>query len=517
MLNCRFSIAVIIILRVYRRFFFGILCSMKKMNLLLICSDQHRYDTLGCYGNLQVETPALDRLARNGAVFENTYCNGPLCVPSRMSFLTGLLPSECEVLTNGDVLDSRRPTFAHMLSWGGYRTALAGRMHFLGPDQHHGFMERLTGDVFPYAVYSTLEKPYAPLEGRLGNGASAQPVKVSGSGSTNRIDYDRAVNTDACNWLRKYAAGGGDSPFMMTVGYWDPHPPYIAPKQYYSKYTGFEPSFMSRESSLHPFLEGRREQIRAFELPEEAHIRAVRAYYGLVSFIDDQVGELIDTLESEGLLDNTAILYFSDHGEMLGDFGLWAKNCFFEPSVKVPMILSLPGKDGKGKRVNSPVSLVDLLPTLSELTGISYTGFHRGESILPLLAHDDRYERPVYSEYYPSGSGRGCRMIRRGKWKYIRYGGYEERELYDVEADPKETVNMADDNSCSGLVRSFEQDLQKDGWTPRVDDYIRGSCHRLGYYDMRMKMKQGISPADYPEEINGFWSPIRECGNYLDE
>jgi choline-sulfatase len=492
---------------------------MKKMNLLLICSDQHRAAAAGEAGDFPVSTPALDSLADSGTVFENAYTNAPLCVPSRMSFLTGLLPSACEVLDNTNVLDSRRPTFAHLLTGGGYRTVLAGRMHFLGPDQHHGYTERLTGDVFPYAIYSTLNKPYAPLEGRLGNGSSSEPVRISGSGSTNRIDFDRAVTRDACAWLREYGSSGTGSPFMMTVGYWNPHPPYIAPDEFYSQYTGYNRNFRHIDPGrLHPFIRARRDQINAAELPTEAQLRAVRAYCGLVSFIDTQVGDLLYTLDKAGLSRNTAVIYFSDHGEMLGDYGIWAKNCFYDPAVKVPLIARLPGKDRacSGIGITDPVSLLDLFPTLLDLGGISWNGKHQGDSLLPLLAGKSLPERPVISEYYPNGSGRGCRMLLRGRWKLNVYGGFETPELYNLEADPEERNNLAGDPGLQALKLSMERELFRDGWTVHTDGLIRGKLAETGYPETRRRMRAGIKPEDYPETIPGFWHPITGSKNYLD-
>ncbi|MFP4443692.1 MAG: sulfatase-like hydrolase/transferase [Spirochaetia bacterium] len=489
------------------------------MNLLLICSDQHRASAVGPEGEIPVSTPVLDSLCEDGAVFENAYTNAPLCVPSRMSFLTGLLPSACEVLDNTDVLDSRRTTFAHLLSGGGYRTVLAGRMHFLGPDQHHGYTERLTGDVFPYALYSTLNKPYAPLAGRLGNGSSSEPVKISGSGSTNRIDFDRAVTRDACDWLRNYGSSGSSSPFMMTVGYWNPHPPYIAPGDFYSKYAESTRSFRHIEPELlHPFIRARRNQIDASGLPMEIKLRTFRAYCGLVSFIDHQVGELLNTLDNAGLSENTAVIYFSDHGEMLGDYGIWAKNCFYDPAVKVPFIVRMPGnyRKSSGVRITDIVSLLDLFPTLLDLAGVSWNGKYQGDSLAPLFSGDSLPARPVISEYYPNGSGRSCRMIRRGRWKLNVYGSYETGELYDLESDPEERVNLAGDPGLGSVESSLERELYRDGWTAGTDGLVRGKLAEKGYTEMRRRMISGIKPEDYPESIPGFWHPITGSENYLD-
>jgi choline-sulfatase len=202
----------------------------KQPNILIVCSDQHSVHVSGSYGNKIISTPNLDRLSREGTQFDAAYCNCPLCVPSRMSFLSGLYPFKCDVLNNGCILDSRIPTFPYLLGGAGYHTVLSGRMHFVGPDQLHGFVERLVGDVRPYAFYG-LERPFptSPLPGELAHMEKPDPLQTVGGGSTSLLDYDKAVTEATCQWLNTYSESENNPPFLMAVGFFNPHCPYIAP------------------------------------------------------------------------------------------------------------------------------------------------------------------------------------------------------------------------------------------------------------------------------------------------
>ncbi len=208
--------------------------SRKRPNILLICSDQHTPYVLGCYGNNFVHTPHLDRLAEEGVSFSSAYCNAPLCGPSRMSFLTGRYPYECDVLHNGSTLSSIIPTYAHLLGAAGYHTVLSGRMHFMGPDQRHGFMERLVGDVAPYTHWRSGVE-YSGL-GDLGNMNKPDPLLAVGAGHTFDLDYDEKVTEETCKWLKYYQKQKVNMPFLMTVGFFNPHCPYIAPRKLFDKY-----------------------------------------------------------------------------------------------------------------------------------------------------------------------------------------------------------------------------------------------------------------------------------------
>jgi len=303
----------------------------RRPNILLICSDQHSPYVLGCYGDSIVHTPHLDRLAAEGVTFSSAYCNAPLCGPSRMSFLTGMYPYECDALHNGSTLSSIIPTYAHMLGAAGYHTVLSGRMHFMGPDQRHGFMERLVGDVTSYTHWKG-GIDYPGL-GDLGHMGKPDPLLAVGAGHTFDMDYDEKVTEETCKWLRDYHKQKVDMPFLMTVGFFNPHCPYIAPRKLLDKYYDRIPfSLPSREeiNALHPFHKAYRELIEIESVPEENLRKAKAAYYGLVELVDSWIGRILSTLDETGLARDTIVIYFSDHGEMLGEHGRWHKGCFLK-------------------------------------------------------------------------------------------------------------------------------------------------------------------------------------------
>lgn len=337
-----------------------------KPNILLICSDQHSRRISGCYEDSIVDTPAMDRLAKEGTLFKSAYCNAPLCVPSRMSFLTGLYPFKNECLNNGMCLDSRIPTFAHMALTEGYHTVLSGRMHFMGQDQYHGFVERLVGDVGGYDLGTGI-LPFTPLVGDLANGSLPDPFNVVGAGETYCLDYDRDVTATTCDWLNRHA-DDEHFPFLMMVGFFNPHCPFIVSPELYEKYKGkvslqkISAKELDEQHALHQqFREKSSDGVA-----DELKLKARTAYYGQVDFLDQQINKILETLDSAGLAKNTIVVYFSDHGEMLGAHGRWHKMCFFEDSIGVPLLIRMPDQAGAGEVVSANVSLVDLFPTICD-------------------------------------------------------------------------------------------------------------------------------------------------------
>lgn len=452
----------------------------KKTNVLLICSDQHNPEISGCYGNKIIDTPNIDRLSQEGTTFDSAYCNCPICVPSRLSFLSGLYPFEIECLGNDSVLDSIVPTYAHMAAIAGYHTMLSGRMHFQGPDQRHGFVERLVGDCAPYEFWGR-KNDLAPLNSKLGNMSLSEPLSQVGAGNTSRLDYDLAVTEASCLWLQNYAKNP-EVPFMMTVGLMAPHCPYIAPPNLYDKYK--ERVFLHEVEeehleSLHPIHKKYRESIDIENTPFENQLKAKIAYYCLVDFLDSQVGRILETLENTGLLDNTIIVYFSDHGEMLGSHGRWHKGCFFEDSTRVPVIIRMPNSQNAGKRIDQHISLIDLFPTICEWTGAKFKHEIRGDSLMPLI-NNELWTRKnlIKVEYY---EGDCQRMIRCDEWKFCYYSNYPDNyELYNLKEDPDELINRAKDPDCEILIKKLLAEIFNDGWN---DDVLKNRDQRLSRFD----------------------------------
>ena len=416
-------------------------------NILLIMSDQHSPRLLGCTGNEVVRTPALDRLAARGVCFANNHCANPLCVPSRMTFLTSRHSSDIRVWTNRCRLQSDIPTFVHHLVNAGYETVLCGRMHFNGPDQRHGFERRIIGDISPQLGHIPTYTA----------GQTAAGVKVAGPGRTAYTRYDEDVTQVACQFLESLDKNPGNQPFFMTVGYVLPHCPFIAPKRLFDEYLEKidVPQLPQRyHDSLHPFMKSWREHRGVDELTEE-HIRIARAaYYGLVTFMDELIGKLLSTLADTRFADNTLILYTSDHGEMAGEHRMWWKSSFYQDSVGVPLIFSLPGQFAEGRTITDVTSLLDIGPTLADLAGAEPMFGIRGRSLRGFLAGDGKvpdWHNTAFAELGGLQNDPPARMIRRGNWKLNYFHGYDRPQLFNLETDPGEWNDLADDPDYSRI------------------------------------------------------------------
>lgn len=352
---------------------------MKAPRMILFLSDQHRADVLGCAGDPRARTPHLDRLADQGTRFSNAFCNSPVCGPSRMSMLTGLLPTTNGVLTNRHALPSNIPTIAHVMAAAGYDTVLCGRMHFIGPDQRHGFQERLVGDIGP-ADAAFRELDLGPYTGFTGQGR--EMLKVSGPGSGPSALYDREV-VDAA--LERLAAQPEDRPLFLVVGTHAPHNPYVCSKDLYDFYYEHLPP--PDMKAIREFHAGTSPAIRSWwtsrnmEAVTSEEIRRSRAaYYGMVEEMDLQVGRLLEKVDPARDL----FLYTSDHGDMAGEHGMFWKSCFLDGAVKVPMIWRGPDVEC-GRDVSEPVSLLDLAPTFAAAAEADGLYGAEGDSLLQTL------------------------------------------------------------------------------------------------------------------------------------
>jgi len=479
-----------------------------KPNVLLFCPDQHTPHVLGCYGDPVARTPRLDRLAEEGVVFRSAYCNQPICVPSRMSFLTGRYPHRIDVWGNGYCLPSTVPTVAHALGRAGYRTALCGRMHFIGPDQRHGFQERPVGDPGPYAHWSSC-CGYDPLDRHLGNMSTPAPLTQVGSGSTWTPEFDRQVTDAACAWLGGCARQDDGRPFLLTVGLFNPHCPYIAPRERYQRYVDAValPDIPAGHlDGLHPFHKTYRDRIRAADITDETARKARAAYYALVEMVDECFGRVLDAVDRHGLADNTIVVYFSDHGDLLGEHGRWHKGCFYEGSVGVPLMVRWPGQLPAGRRVRETVSLVDLMPTLCQWTGAPVPKGIDGRSFAPLAMGDDpAWPDRALAEYYTGNDA--VRMVREGPWKLVYYNRYQP-ELYNLDEDPAELHDRAADPACAGVRESLLQRVFADGWHPDLwrDADARHKANDYWYGHLWAREMRRHDPA-FDRDTPDFWQP----------
>ncbi len=455
------------------------MANRERPNLLYIHSDQHSPLVAGCYGDGLARTPNLDRLAESGTLFENAYCPSPICVPSRMSMLTGRHPYQNRVWTNEHVLSSAIPTFAHAMGGAGYRPIIVGRMHVLGPDQLHGYAERLVGDHGPNHLGGS------PVERGVLSG-TAGPDRISlersGAGQNAYQVHDEYVTAATVDVLKRLGvekrSGQRAGPFSLTVGLMLPHPPYVARREDYSLYEGR--MTLPRKPApplepVHPHLRWWRQHTGLEDVAEEDALRARAAYWGLVTRVDAMLGEIMSALEENGLAENTLVVYTSDHGDMLGEHGLWWKHTFYEESARVPLIVSWPGVVQAGQRCQRVVSALDVTATMLEATDGPALPNACGRSFLDLIAGEDMggaWEDVAFSEYcsdeYAPLGGCYQRMVRLDEWKLIYYHG-QEPQLFNLGEDPDELVDRARDPACASVREALTHRVLE-GWDP---DQIR--------------------------------------------
>ncbi|MGM0493155.1 MAG: sulfatase-like hydrolase/transferase [Armatimonadota bacterium] len=440
----------------------------EQPNILLMVSDQHAHDVMGCAGDPLIRTPNLDALAERGTMFENAHCAAPLCVPSRMTMLTGRHCSEIGVWTNECYLDSDIPTFAHSLGAAGYETVLCGRMHFIGPDQRHGFHKRIMGGPGGHTHPGSCP-PNMPGELLAATGQSYTAVACAGAGETAYQAYDEAVVVRSREWLQERAGSDDERPFLLTAGFVLPHCPFVAREDLYDYY--YERIDVPEMpdgylENLHPAMKEWRQSRGITDLTEEEIRKARAGYYGIVEHFDEVVGGMLQALEASGLGDDTIVVYVSDHGESAGRNGLWWKSQFYHHSVGVPMIMAGPGIPQATR--SEIVSLLDLAPTFSELADAPDVPRGSGQSLLPLM--HDRLCAPWRDEALAEMVNIGPRypypgrMIRRGPWKLMHYEGCEPL-LFNLEEDPEEFDDRAQDRECRD-VRAYLQDRLLEGWDP---------------------------------------------------
>lgn len=422
-----------------------------KPNIVMIMADQFTSNAIGALGHPAVKTPNLDRLVHSGATFENCYCNSPICVASRASFLTGKHISKIGVYDNGSEFPASLPTFVHHLRRGGYETVLSGKMHFIGPDQLHGFESRLTKDIQP----STFDLTPDWTKGVYANpGTGVKRLKNSGVCGWNKIlDYDEKVLHRTLEQIRTFSMREKQKPFFLCASFFHPHDPFEITQEYWNMYRDTDIPVPDvppkRLDDMHPFNQWiqMHHEIDTCELTEEEIQKNRRAYYGMVTYFDDKVGQIIDELERMNIVDNTMIVVTSDHGEMLGEHGMWFKRTFFDPAAKVPLIVSYPERFPAGKKVNKVVSLVDLAATLMQMADVpeynKWISAMDGDSFEPLLVGDDAgWKDEVICEYYGEGPIHPMIMLRKGRYKYVHVHEHEPL-LFDMVQDPYETRNLA--------------------------------------------------------------------------
>jgi len=441
-------------------------------NILLIMADQLAPQALPCYGHPLVKAPHICALAQRATLFCNAYTNFPLCAPSRASLLTGRYASSISVWDNAAELPASTPTVAHYLRAAGYEATLCGKMHFVGPDQLHGYGERLVTDIYPANFAWTPDWTEGPRNRPTGINMRA----VIDSGSclrTLQIDYDDEVEFFGVQKLYDLARFPDKHPFFLTLSFTHPHSPFIARQEYWDLYRHEDidmpkvpPIPLAEQDEMSQWLHF----AHGGDLDEvsQEHVRNARhAYYAMVSYIDAKVGRLIATLKELGLDKSTVVVFTADHGEMLGERGGWYKQYFYEPSVRVPLIIAEPGQT-EFHSIETPVSLIDLAPTFIDYANSGQVCEQAtpmdGRSLRPLVSGVQADFGAVISEYTGEGGCSPCRMIRKGNFKLIYTHGHPDL-LYDLRKDPLELKNLARKPEYADTVASLRAELLRN-WNP---------------------------------------------------
>jgi choline-sulfatase len=412
-------------------------------------ADQLAAPFLPAYHHPVVKAPNLSALADRGMVFESAYTNSPLCAPSRFSMLAGRLNSKIGAYDNAAELASSVPTFAHYLRRAGYQTTLAGKMHFVGADQLHGFEERLTTDIYPadFGWTPNWREANTRVDWWFHNMDSVRCAGIADS--SNQLDYDDEVGFHAVRKLRDLARSNDVRPWLLTAAFTHPHDPYVARADHWNRYDHDAIDLPTVGALPIDKIDPHSARLRnvsnmdAMPVTEAQILNARHAYYSSIAYIDDWVGTLIRTLTECGQSGNTIVMFTSDHGDMLGERGLWYKMNFYEHASRVPLIVTGPGvMVGRNK---DHVSLLDLVPTFNELAiGPTIdTGSIDGKSLVPLLSGDADSSREVLGEYLAEGAISPIFMVRKGAHKYVQCSADPE-QLYDLDSDPSELVNLAE-------------------------------------------------------------------------
>lgn len=478
-----------------------------RPNVVLIMSDQHNAQVMGCSGDEIVATPNLDKLARQGSLLTNLYSPSPLCMPARMAFMTGMLPSQVGVMTNNQILSGARPTLAHAAGAAGFMPYLSGKLHALGPDQLLGFVDRAVGDH--NANYAGgRDSPPTILDGAAGPGLVS--LEKSGAGRNAYQVRDELAAEAAVSFIERHAieetATGQRQPFFLSIGLMLPHQPYVAAPVDFARYAGRVPPPQVAapvEPDAHPFLAWWREATGIDKpLPPAVVDRARVAYWGMVDRMDRIIGDVLAVLERRNFVENTMVIYTSDHGDHIGEHGLWWKQTFYDAASRVPGIIRWPGVIPAGSECNRVASLLDVNATILDALGAPPLPRSNGRTLLPLLSDNTcEWEDIAIAEYCidtghyagidpPDGSYQ--RMVRRDALKYIDFG-HETPQLFNLEEDPHEVHDLASRPEYQQTVAELREIARYD-WDPeRVRKETRLSLEEMKIID---EWARRVQPSD---------------------
>ena len=456
---------------------------MSHPNILIFVVDQLN-GTLFPDGPAKfLHVPNLRALAERSARFANAYTASPLCAPARAALMSGQLPSNIGVYDNAAEFASSIPTFVHHLRRAGYRTVLSGKMHFVGPDQLHGFEERLTTDVYPadFGWTPDYRRPGERIDWWYHNLGS-----VTGAGVaeiTNQMEYDDEVAFHGEAEIHRLARQRENQPWCLMVSFSHPHDPYVARREFWNLYEDCPalepevPEIPYEDQDAHSRRLYEASHYTRFDIRPEHVRRSRRAYFASISYVDEKIGRILGALARCRMADDTVVVFCADHGDMLGERGLWFKMSFFEGSSRVPLMICAPGLPAC--RIGAPVSTLDLAPTLADLAGVDLAGISSwtdGETLTP-LADGAARKTPVLMEYAAEGSYAPMVSIREGRFKF-NHCELDPPQLFDLEADPRELTNLAPDPAYAATGATFMEKVRAHWDMARFDDEVRKSQAR---------------------------------------
>ena len=427
-----------------------------QQNVLFILSDEHNPKIAGCYGHAFVQTPNLDALAASGTRFKSAYCNSPICVPSRASLATGRYVHQIGCWDNASPYTGTPKGWHALLRESAVDVVSIGKLHYRGGDDY-GFTEELD----PLHVVGGVGDLKGLFRKELPKKAgTADLARDAGRGASTYSQYDERIARTARDWLYARAKGEHARPFVLFVSFVMPHFPLIAPEACYDLYANLDLGDLTRGLNAPPPDHPTLNRMRGYfdydtHFDDETRAVALRAYFGMVTRLDQLAGEVIGTLRETGLGASTSIVYASDHGDNLGNRGMWGKSVMYEDSVGVPLILSGAGVP-EGAVVDTPVSLLDIAPTMADLTGVNDESEHYPGQSLRAIANGADPDRVAFAEYHASGSDTGQFMVRHGRWKLVCYIGARP-QLFDLIEDPEERKDLSLDPRHAGKIAEMNQ------------------------------------------------------------
>lgn len=438
---------------------------MEPRNLIVIMSDEHDPRYMGHMGHPRVQTPHMDRLAARGTNFTDAYTNCPICVPARASFATGRYVHDIGYWDNSIAWDGRIKGWPKRLQEEGIYNATVGKLHYRLPEDPYG-IDRQIEAMHIYngtgMVWGSQRDPLPDTKG------SFKMLKEIGPGESGYNRYDWRIADESVAWLQEASKGEAAKPWVLYIGFVAPHFPLVAPQKYFDPYPIEDmpfPKLHPRNGYVrHPWVEVSAQFSQTdnqFE-SEDQRMLAIAAYHALCTFVDEQIGKVLDTLDETGLNETTRVIYTSDHGDNVGNRGLWGKSVLYEEAARIPMIVAGPDVPA-GKTVATPVTLVDIYPSVLDGTGLNLTedeAAFPGRSLFALADGADDPDRIALSEYHAVGSSSAGFMLRQGKLKYHYYVGFRP-ELFDLDADPEETNDLAQDPVHADTLTRFEKTLRE--------------------------------------------------------